>query len=1214
MNLAYSVVAQASDPVYKFDNIGAEQGLGNLNVSRVLQDRQGFIWAATENGLYRYDGYDFKVFKHVPQDNKSLANSYVVSLFEDSKGTLWVGTQGGVLHKYNILHETFTRLPFDKDYPDNLVSTSDVFHIAQGKGNILWVGTFGGGVSRFDLNTDKFTHNYRHNPDDPDSLSGDNVYTVLEDYQGVLWAGTRNGGLNRFDKKTGKFKRFQHDPDNPASLGHNRVYDLFESQDGILWVGTRGGGLNRFDRKTESFYHNRYDTKDTESISSDVIYAIFEDQTGSIWVGTWGGGLNRFDRVNNRFMRYQQNLQDKYGLVTNRVTSVIQDQTGLIWIGTFGGGISKFEPDSERFGLVKHDGNNLNSLTQGKIHAIFKDKSGDVWVGTESGLNRYDESTGLFKHYRHDPNDPNSLSDNEVWAIFEDSTGVLWVGTLTGGLNQLNRQDDTFIHYRHDEQDANSLSDDYVMTIAQDDTGNLWIGTQNGLARFNRQSNNFIRYNYSPDTVVSNNNNYITSFYSAQDGALWLGTFSEGLYQYFPESSKNMHYRNAPLEPNSLSNNGIHAIYQDKKGMMWIGTNGGLNQFNPNSEIFTKFREREGLSNDLVTAVFGDENGKLWLALGEQSISLFDPTTETTINNVGSEAGCKANENGHYQASDGQLFFGSADGYCAFYPEDAFRESHPPTIAFTDFRLLNKSVSITNANQSTPLTQVINQTDSLTLTHEQNVLSFEFAALHYSDPKSNQYKYKLDGFNENWIATAANNRRATFTNLPAGQYTFRVKASNNKGVWNEQGRSIELMVLSAPWLTWWAYLIYACVLAGLVFTYVRGQRKIVHFERSLSRQLEHQVSKRTAALKKSNQSIAAISDICTQISATLDLDKLLETVYKRITELMDADVFIVGLFEPDEQRIVLKVAIEKGEYLPVSYISMDERGRAAVWCVEHEQALILNDYQKDRVDYFGDIPMPTPLGSEYVASLIYWPLIAQGQLIGVMSVQSYQKNAFKQHQQDMIQTLASTTAIALDNASAYREIELNNRNLEQKVAERTDELEQSNHSITALSEICSEISSTLDLNKLLSTVYGHIKELMDVDVFCIGLIDKERDGVVFELAIENDLSLPEIFIAMDEKDQPTIWCIDHLQPMIIGDYEKEHDDYFGCFSIPAPKIGGETDSLLYWPLIVGTKVIGVLTVQSNRKNAYNEHQQEMIQTLASTTAIALDNASAYREI
>jgi len=854
-SLSFPLQLSAQKAAFQFTNLSTEQGLDTPNVLKVLQDKQGYIWVATQHSLYRYDGYQFKRFKHDPNDPNSLADIYINSIYVDGKGVLWVGTDGG-LAQYNAAKESFINYSHQPNKPDSL-SNNIVMSIVEDHAGALWVATLGGGLNRFDRDKNVFTH-FRHDSDDPDSISSESLYTVIVDAKGVLWVGTRNAGLNRFNKETGTFKRYQHNPENPSSLSHNKVYSLLEDSQGNFWVGTRGGGLNLLDRQTGLFKHFRHDFNNPTSLSSDVVFAIYSDKAGSLWVGTDKSGLNRLDKTNNSFERYQHNPQDKNSLADDDVYSITQDQTGLIWLGTLGGGITKFDPASERFGLVKSNPNEPNGLSKGVVWAILKDSAGVLWIGTDSGLNRYDPIKDQFQHYQHDPKNPLSLSDSDVRSLFEDASGNLWVGTSKGGLNRLIKSDFgdindidrplLFDHYRYRADDATSLSDNHVSVIHQDSKGELWVGTQNGLNRFNQQTNQFTRFEHSSLSDSSISQNDINALYTTQDGSLWVGTLG-GLNKFEFETQSFTRYQREQGNANSLSHNSVNAIVQDAQGILWLATSGGLNKFNPKTNNFKHYRVKEGMLSDRVFAALIDENGKLWI--GENGISRFDPDTEVFKNHIGEEAGCVGvNQGAFFKAKDGKMFFGTnPHGYCAFYPKIATQESIAPNIVLTDFRLLNKSVPITDKNTLSPLAKVLDQTETITLNHRDNVLSFEFAALHYTAPKKNKFRYKLENFNSNWIATSSDNRRATFTNLSPGDYIFRVNASNNEGLWNKHGRSIKLTILSPPWLTWWAYSLYILLLISGIILFIRSQRRKVAHARLLLKQ-ENKLVQRLKRLDK----------------------------------------------------------------------------------------------------------------------------------------------------------------------------------------------------------------------------------------------------------------------------------------------------------------------------------------------------------------------------
>ena len=821
---------------YRFNHYIKRHGLGNVNVLQVLQDRQGYIWAATQSGLYRFDGYDFKGFKHQSDDHRSLANSYVKSLYEDSNGQLWVGTRGGVLHQYVAEQERFIRYPFDVDYPNTSVSTSDVMGITGDKNQQLWLATFGAGVQRFDIKSKRFTGSFGIK----NGLSDNKVYGVLADSDGIVWIGTRDGGLNRLYPDTGEVRYFKHDSDNPNSLSHNRVYCLVEREDGSIWLGTRGGGVNRFDKKTERFYAYRHDSTVDDSLSSDHVWSIFEDKAGRLWVGTRDGGLNGFNDKKGSFARFISDDDDQYSLNHNRVMSISQDIDGRMWLGTFGGGLNNFDPSHSRFGYIRHLGGQGSGLSLSKsvVRAMTTDALGNLWIGTSRGLIRYNPNTDEHHLYQYDAtstaDDSKHSSHQNVRAILSDNKGYIWVGTDPGGLSRLDTNTGLFTHYRHDPKDPNSLSDNRVLVLHQQPQGQLWVGTTNGLNRFDSKSNSFIRYQHDANYTSTLSDDGISALYTDEEDGLWVGTWG-GLNRFNHEDESFERYRHHPGDASSLSHNEVNAIYQDRQGSFWIGTaGGGLNRFNAKTGQFKHYRIKQGLGGDIVRGIVADHQGYLWLGLAD-GISRFNSVNETFVNNIGLEAGCIGiAERSYFQAKDGKLYFGARSGYCAFYPEDVIQAATPAQAILTDFKLLNQSVPIDNSGI---LNQAINLTKIISLGYQDNILSFEFAALHFANPMANQFKYQLEGFSSKWLTTGADNRRATYTNLPSGTYTFRVKASNHQGVWG-QSKEIQLNVQPAPWHTWWAYSVYALLIMAMLYYFYHSQQVKLRYQKQVNDQLK----------------------------------------------------------------------------------------------------------------------------------------------------------------------------------------------------------------------------------------------------------------------------------------------------------------------------------------------------------------------------------------
>jgi signal transduction histidine kinase/ligand-binding sensor domain-containing protein len=829
----------------KFDHLTVEHGLSNNNVTGIVQDDKGFMWFSTYDRLNRYDGREFKVYRHDSEDPSSLSDNPIRVLYKDRAGDLWIGTWSSGLNKFVRETETFIHFRHDPQDPQSL-SHNGIRSIYQDRSGTLWIGTNGGGLNRFDPETEQFTH-YRHDPDNPRSLGHNVIFAIYEDRAGALWIGTEGGGLNRFDPETETFIRYQHDPGDPQSLSHDKIRAIFEDRTGGFWIGTWGGGLNQFDRETEMFTHYRHDPADPNSLNHNITNSIFEDRAGVIWIGTWGGGLNRFDRETETFTHYPHDSADPNSLSHDSVFTIYEDQTGALWIGTNGGGINRFDRERKLFRHYQHDPADPNSLSYNDVWPIYEDQTGALWIGTNGGgLNRFDQETETFAHYQHDPADPNSLSNNNVKSICVDQAGVIWIGTFGGGLNRFDWETRTFTHYRHNPDDPHSLSDDGIISIYEDQSGILWVGTwTGGLNKFDRETQRFTHYQHNAADPNSLSNNGVMSIYEDQTGAFWIGTMDGGLNRFDRNSETFRRYQHDPDNPSSLSHNSIFLIYEDRANALWVGTyGGGLNKFDRTRGQFIRYVEKDGLPSGTMRGILEDEQGNLWLSTS-QGLSKFNPQTETFRNYDASDGlqSDQFNFFAYYKSRSGEMFFGGLNGFNAFYPDHIKDNPYIPPVVITDFQLSNKPLPI---GGDSVLQQSIIETDHLTLSYLDRVISFKFAALNYQSPEKNRYRYKLEGFEDDWNEVDSTRRFATYTNLDPGQYVFRVIGSNNDGVWNEEGTSIKITVTPPWWETWWFRGGMLLLLAGLVASGSVWQRQSA---RRRERHLEIQVAERTRELE-----------------------------------------------------------------------------------------------------------------------------------------------------------------------------------------------------------------------------------------------------------------------------------------------------------------------------------------------------------------------------
>jgi len=750
-----------------FDHLNVENGLSQSSTTCIFQDKNGFMWFGTQDGLNRYDGYNFKVFKNNSDDTTSLSDNFIFSICEDELGSLIIETQSGILNKFNPIEESFKQISPDV-FNRQTARINSVLAVFYDKSDMIWTGGLSKETGLKMENTKTGDSKvYMHNPNDESSLSDNKVYCVKRDSKGSLWVGTVNG-LDKLDEKTGKFQHFRNIAGDPNSLSDNWVWPIFEDSKGNLWIGTVKGGLNKFDPKTNTFISYKNDASNPKSISDNYIFSIYQDRSGLIWVGTNTGGVNYFDPSSQVFEHYFNTPEKKNSLSDNTVYSMYVDRKGNYWIGTRSGGLDKFDYKQKKFVNYSHNPSNPNSLINNSVQTIYEDKSGILWLGTfSSGMNSFNPETGNFKSYIHNPSNPNSITDNRIYSIIEDKEGIIWIGTYAGGLNRLDRKNESITNYVHDEKDPSSISSNSVWTITEDNSGKLWIGT-----------------------------------------------FGGGINVFDKSTQKFTHFRNDPDNPESLGDDNIIRVFKDSKGYIWMGTTRGLCRYYADSNKFRLYSEKDGLSNNSIFGILEDNKGNLWLSTNN-GISKFNPKSET-FNNYFAEDGLQNNEfNQNAFAKDfnsGNLLFGGVDGFNVFNPDRITGNTYVPPVIFTNYTRYN-----TDDQEGKPISEKgISEMDEISITYKDNIVTLEFSALSYYNNFNNQYRYKLEGFNENWIQLG-NNNSVTFTNLSPGDYVLNVIGSNNDGVWNEKGTSLLIHVSPPWWKTNLAYGIYFISFFGFLF-------------------------------------------------------------------------------------------------------------------------------------------------------------------------------------------------------------------------------------------------------------------------------------------------------------------------------------------------------------------------------------------------------------
>lgn len=838
----YSV--EVSQDNVSFECYSVEDGLSQSTVLCIAQDDIGYIWFGTIDGLNRFDGYHFTIYRSNPADENSISDDWITSLFVDREGVLWIGTLGGGLNCYNRSGEYFESymIPEQGGNPEGLqnshielpftysfLNTSSITSILEDDNGMLWIGTFGCGLFQFDKRSRSFTKNGYDLP----VYSGFEKYIMdmcetEHDEEKALWIATFGGGLYRLGGDD-DVAHFCSDPGKPESLSHDFLTDICEGSDRCLWIATLGGGLNRMSLIDGTVHTYTGHSNHPNRLHDNRILSLLKDKYSNLWIGTASEGLDYYDRHSNRFIHFKSDLGETESLGSNEVLSLLKDRTGIIWVGTnLGHGVNKMKMGQRKFNHIRHDPANPNSLNDNTVFCFCEDSDHNLWVGTfKGGLNRYDPGNRTFTHFVHNAGMAESISDNHVRAIYEDSRGFLWVGTFHGGLNRYDRRHHRFIHYRHDADDPQSIGADQVRAIHEDPEGFIWLGTYGGgLSRLDPSTGKCINYRHNAMDSTTISDDRIYDIQEDCRGDLWIATFEGGVNRFDPATGIFKRYQHDPYDVNSLSENRVFSIYYDAadSNIIWFCTSGGgLNKYDIENDLFVHYTEAAGLPNNVVYGILSDDKGFYWLSTNK-GISKFFPESET-FTNYDVMDGLQSNEfnaGAFYRGVDGRMYFGGINGFNSFHPDEVFVNLNVPPIVITSFKIFDEEMIRKFGPMDFAKRVDLNYSDSF--------ISFEFSALDYANLKKNQYAYKLTGFHDDWIRCGTR-RFVNFTNLDPGRYQFYVKGSNSDGIWNEQGTYINLFVHPPFWREWWFYLMILALLILSAFSLHRQRiRRIMQLE------------------------------------------------------------------------------------------------------------------------------------------------------------------------------------------------------------------------------------------------------------------------------------------------------------------------------------------------------------------------------------------------
>ena len=817
-----------------FIHLSTKQGLSQAHVSNILKDKNGFMWFCTDNGLNKYDGYTFKIFDNKKNDPTTISNNYTLCIVEDKNGDIWVGTASG-LDKYDRNKETFTHYSPNKSIA--------IHHILIDSKGIFWLSTAEG---FYEFNATKNTFKqYLNSTINSNSLSNNYVTKMVEDNDGNYWIGTKDG-LNKFDAAKNIFSIYT--TNTKISIASNWVKTLYKDKAGKIWIGMVGGGITSYDTKNNIFINYKRQLNNANSLCHNDILSIAEDSKNNLWIGTENGGISIYNTQANTFLNIKNSAYDDESLSNNSIYSIYQDDIGNMWVGTWSGGINlhpligkKFHP----YTAVKGETNSLNnpsviSATAGNNHII--------WIGTDGGgINKFNTTTKKFEKIFNKENGPNMITNNYINTLLLLPNNKLAIGYHRGAFDILNTLTNNIDHHISIKNSNDTEIEISANSIFADKDENIWVGTWGvGVLVYTKKFKLIKKFTHNITDSNSICSDFINCFYQTPDGKIWIGTsLGITIVEKFIITKK---IKSNASNTNSLSHDEVNKILVDKNNNIWIATSGGLDRMlNENSTIL-HFNESNGLPSNLINSIIEDKLGNIWIG-SSNGLSMLNYTTQK-IRNYKIEDGLQGKEfnfNAVLKDSKGALFFGGTEGFNYFFPDSLMENKTPPPVYITNLRIFNKTI-IPSANNDI-LQQSISETKYLKLGYTNSVITFEFAALNFTFSENNQYAYMLEGFDKDWIYSGTS-RFATYTNLDAGKYTLKVKASNNDGVWNQVGTALDITITPPWWKTWWvlSVVLFSIIISVIYFHYNR-----VAFLNKQNLKLEKKVQEQTSELVIKNK-------------------------------------------------------------------------------------------------------------------------------------------------------------------------------------------------------------------------------------------------------------------------------------------------------------------------------------------------------------------------
>lgn len=914
--IAASVPLFPQTEEYKFTQLKIEDGLSQSTVYSIIQDKKGFMWFGTGNGLNRYDGYYFKQYFNSPSDSNSLSDDGIISMYEDKSGIIWIGTSAGNINRFDRTKEKFSHkniselikksdLPSDYyfDYPISFARnlSQTITAICEDKNHNLWIGTWGKGIIVIDKNFKIQNHFYYDSTDYKSTLPTNRIMDILCDKDGNIWIATFGRGLLKTDfskdSYSTNFRKYLFEKKDFG--GDNHIIKIFEDSKNNLWIGTYHSGvyfLSSDQKKSnpEKVKFLQYkNSLAANSLSNNAIMYFAEDNDGNIWIGTLGGGLDKFNPRSKSFLNFKSDPWNTNSLADNDILSLCIDNSGIVWAGShLGKGITKIQKNTTKFNLIGYQPNNQSSLNDGVVWAIYKDKDGLLWIGTyKGGLNCYDPLRKKLLFFKNKSN--SKLSSNHIRVIAEDNYNNLWIGTYDGGLNLYNKKTGEVKVYMYNPVDSNSLAGNQIQTILIDGN-NYYIGTfGSGLHMVSIQGNPFNRvlkfekFFNNPNDNKTLSDNRIYKIYKDQKNLIWICTYGGSIELFNPETKTFRHYTNNAVDPENITARNSMTILRDSYNTMWVGTyGGGLYSFDSESGKFTRYSAREGMSSAVVYGILEDKLKNLWMS-SDNGIFKYDLINKdfTRFDIKDGLQSLEFSGGAYLYSDDGIMYFGGINGVNYFRPENIKINSFIPPVVITSVKVNDNIIKGEAVN--------------LNLKYYQNNVSLEFASLDFSDPRDNLYAYKLEGFDDDWQFANSSLRIAYYTNLPPGEYVFKVRGSNSDGIWNENYASVTILISPPFWKTYWflglVSLTTVFILYYIFTVRIKSQLEIEKLKSKIAADLHDNIG---SGLTE----ISILSEVASRTTGN-NASATLQKISERSRQLVDSMSDIVWVINPEKDSL-----------------------------------------------------------------------------------------------------------------------------------------------------------------------------------------------------------------------------------------------------------------------------------------------------------------------